>query len=519
MKISNVSLATTFLAMAVLTAVTTVRGESYRAERQAFSDVEAANRFADNLNDSPVASNTTRTTVRWLGSDSNLDSRRNAAIQENQEVALPTVVQVTGGTAAEHTNARIQTMRRLPTAEAAPTRRQVVQVQANDEMFYTARALQDGAGPEPEPITPQPANTPESAYAGDSSSVDWGQPVLSGDSCCGPGCDCGVCRPCRRRLLVVGTEAVFLNPTFNGHRSSFLYENFGTPSHYYNYAPGSSVVDSGDLDDLYVAPRLWLGIQGECWGVMGRYFHMRAGEHDHDPFFGAARDINQVPISALDQGYDVNSIFEAYYADIELTRNFCLNGCKNQFSFGARYALIEHHESVIAMAEVDEGLINGGARSNRQAHGTGITFGLNGRKPLFCNSCAHWFYNLRSSILWGCNHNEVETWSEAILIDTDATAIAGSKDGAIASVNDDLFIGEVQVGLQWDFAMRCLPAKSFFRLAFEYQYWDASSGHAASGSFAGFGDPAATSLGTAYADAPGMRVDLLGFHVGTGFTW
>jgi len=52
----------------------------------------------------------------------------------------------------------------------------------------------------------------------------------------------------------------------------------------------------------------------------------------------------------------------------------------------------------------------------------------------------------------------------------------------------------------------------------EYQYWDASSGSASSTSFAGFGNPA-TSLVTASADAPGLRMDLFGFTIGTGFTW
>ena len=52
----------------------------------------------------------------------------------------------------------------------------------------------------------------------------------------------------------------------------------------------------------------------------------------------------------------------------------------------------------------------------------------------------------------------------------------GPSTGLQPESSDDLFIGEVQAGIEWDFALRCLPAKAFFRTAFEYQYWDGSSG-------------------------------------------
>lgn len=499
MKNRNFLWTAALLVLGAGTTVTAVQGDTYRPRRQSvapaletdrsFGDAEAARQF-NSLSDS------TGTTVRWLGSKTN-SSYQNSSRDENpQESRLQAVRQN-------------RPLHRLPTPQA---KSKVVRAQANEDalvnedVFYTTQNFQ-------EELTPGASSDTDVG-----SEENLGLPLLANDACYGSGCDAIGCqppRPCRRRTLVMGTEAVFLSPDLNGRRSSFVFENFATPSHY-NYSPGSSVVEDAALDDFYIAPRLWLGVQGQCWGVVGRYFHLRAGENDYDPYIPAT----------LDQGYDVNSVFDAYYTDLELTRNFCLHGSKNQFTFGARYALIEHNESVIAMAEVPQGLINGGARSNRQAHGTGLTFGLNGRKPLFRNSCAHWFYNVRSSILWGNTTNSVETWSETILLsaDPDVSAVAGSKNGAIAQLDDDLFIGEVQLGLEWNFAMRCLPARSFFRLAFEYQYWDAGSGNATSNSFSGFsettgGVTTATSSGTANAGAPGLQVDLIGFHVGTGFTW
>ena len=34
-----------------------------------------------------------------------------------------------------------------------------------------------------------------------------------------------------------------------------------------------------------------------------------------------------------------------------------------------------------------------------------------------------------------------------------------------------MFIGEFQVGGEWDFDLQCVCAKAFVRAAFEYQYW------------------------------------------------
>jgi hypothetical protein len=111
----------------------------------------------------------------------------------------------------------------------------------------------------------------------------------------------------------------------------------------------------------------------------------------------------------------------------------------------------------------------------------------------------------------------VETWADVTA--ATGTAVAGTIDTATALVDDDLFIAELQVGLEWDFALRCLPAKAFFRTAFEYQYWDASTGLTAAGSFAGVSGATEDFQVSTAADAPGLIVDFVGLSIGTGFTW
>ncbi len=479
------------------------------------------------------------TTVRVFGVDRGEDltvfppvkEKATASVAPTKEAISPAVepevvgVTVSGSkSATEQTSETIVHSQRfdqgaelisLPVVEPSDST-QLASSQVNPRVAFATQAYmaEESAGQAAAPPVTE-------EYVQSEGAVEWGSPVMNYggagccDSCTTGCCDgCCGCQPCcPPKILVVGVEAVFLNPDINGAPVNYVFSEGDPLVTAAQFGPANG---QASLDDIYGAPRISIGCQGCKWGIVGRYFHLRAGEHDHDFY-----DITAVPPPA-EHSYDVNSILEAYYTDIELTRNFCLHGCKNQFAFGVRYALIEHHESIYARSNTIDGLLAAYARRNRQAHGTGLTFGLNGRKPLFPCSCVHWYYSARGSVLWGCSHNEVESEARVDSLGAGAAvAAAGSIDGAIARVNDDLFIGEIQAGLQWDFALRCLPAKAFFRTAFEYQYWDASLGGAASGSFAGVADGGAgtASQVAASSSAPGLIVDFVGFSIGSGFTW
>jgi hypothetical protein len=97
-----------------------------------------------------------------------------------------------------------------------------------------------------------------------------------------------------------------------------------------------------------------------------------------------------------------------------------------------------------------------------------------------------------------------------------ADGSASSFNGAQVTADDDLFIGELQVGVEWDYPLCWLPAKAFFRVAAEYQYWDASRGDAYSESFA---EDVGVSGGYAFVNSGGLQTDLIGFSLGAGFTW
>ena len=80
-----------------------------------------------------------------------------------------------------------------------------------------------------------------------------------------------------------------------------------------------------------------------------------------------------------------------------------------------------------------------------------------------------------------------------------------------------MYIGEIQLGVQWNHQFKCLPMNGFFRIAGEYQVWDvANSTSANSVSVAGI---APTTTASATAHSGNMDLSFLGFAVATGCTW
>ena len=313
-----------------------------------------------------------------------------------------------------------------------------------------------------------------------------------------------------------GIEATFLRPDLNSGYATFGVAEFNEN----RFDEFSTSTD--DVDDFYMSPRLWFGVQGCLWGANVRYWHLRANEGSFDPTLGSDGNWDGPNCGTPDFGYNSCNDLEAYTVDLEVTRRFCCNDCWMQFSAGVRHAEIEQDSSLIATALADDSVLFGFASGHRQTRGTGLVLGWYGRKPIFPCSCVHWFYNFHWSALWGPTETAAETGVLASLtsLDPDAVAAAGSVNGASTAVDDNLFIGEIQLGLEWDYALRCMPANAFCRVALEYQRWTGGMGYSASNSFAGVEiDGDATTLGDALAIADAPELDLVGLAVSTGLTW
>ena len=342
------------------------------------------------------------------------------------------------------------------------------------------------------------------------------------DGCCGDiGCcgDVGCCEPRRPLSWNIGVEATWLHPDLNNVAPTFAVEDVTFDR------STSFSANSADVDSFYISPRIWLGIQGCEWGTLVRYWHMQAAEFNFDGYFD---NDGSSAYGVPDASYFATGRLDAYTIDWEITRRFCVHDCQMVLSGGVRYALIQSDQSVTGLATtltdpLDEEttvLLNGYGRSDNISHGTGLVLGLTGSQPLFPCSCVHLFWNLRGSVMWGKTQTYAESFASVAVFDPAATADAASINSAHTGVNDDLFIGEAQLGLQWDYCLCCVPANAFVRTAIEYQRWDGGKGLSRTGSFAGAYVDSDLAAGVeTSAAAAGPELDLFGFVIGAGLTW
>ncbi len=85
-----------------------------------------------------------------------------------------------------------------------------------------------------------------------------------------------------------------------------------------------------------------------------------------------------------------------------------------------------------------------------------LALGWQGTRPLRNHCHLNLFWNLRGSILWGDARAAAATSAFA----TDRAAAALAEDWAVAGTGGDMFIGEVQLGLQYERQLQCAPVQS-----------------------------------------------------------
>ena len=209
---------------------------------------------------------------------------------------------------------------------------------------------------------------------------------------------------------------------------------------------------------------------------------------------------------------------DAYTLDLEVVRRFCRRNWRWDLGFGVRHAAFDHDTLMSSLSILAAG--GGGADltgtqfASSQFNGTGLTLGLSGRRPICCGcaSTLNLFWTVRGSVLWG----DVDNWAEQTIGVSTAGGSVTVSELAQSTLKDDMFIGELQVGVQWEYCLQCLPATAFFRTAFEYQGWDANGGIAQMDTFVTDGFSTESASMTYSSNAV---MDLVGFAIGTGFTW
>jgi hypothetical protein len=318
-------------------------------------------------------------------------------------------------------------------------------------------------------------------------------PVTPGTCVCAEPCDFGL-------QLVAGAEATFLWPQLS---RTFLETGF---------ANGLGTVDIindtalGSADgSLLIGPRITLGVQGDCWGLVGRYWNSATFGNGFVP---------AIP-DAAQSGVILFDTFRAYTLDLEVQRRFCWRNWDSFAFFGVRYASVDNDRNLWIQNTFGPDVVEASAFAAQQFNGTGLTFGIFGLRPLFCDGGAlKAYFTNRYSVLWGNGVALVQTHAAA---QNATTSLAGqSTDGALAIGDGGLFIMELGFGLQWESCLKCLPGRAFLRTGLEWQYWDANAGvYAGSLSFA---DVITASSG-AFTETGDLLFDMVGFTLGAGITY
>ena len=314
------------------------------------------------------------------------------------------------------------------------------------------------------------------------------------NQCCNS-CNYRCCEP--KHLFEVGVEAAFLQASLDGAASSLTaFDTLDNPM-------ASVLANSTNGTELVSAPRIWLGVGNGCWGIRGRYFDFRAGDHD----FGNP--------GTLPDALGFAHQMQAYTADVELTRNFCLNSCSGLFSIGARRAMLNSSTNANLVSVIDGDTVTGTANTFREIDGTGVTVGLQGNKPIG-NPC----HNLslfgagRASFLWGDSRAASGTTTTHY---NPNGSTAANNFGAAGTDDSQMTITELQLGLQHTRKLKCLPVVAFFRIAAEWQHWEDDSGVQTGANSTSFQTPGAAIQ--ANANTEDQVLDLVGLVLSTGITY
>ena len=329
--------------------------------------------------------------------------------------------------------------------------------------------------------------------------------MMGGDCCeadccetdCCDACDCGDGCGCFAPFWFAQTEMTFMGVDSSTRGSAGLTLDTAATA-------GIEVVGASDggYDDFTYAPRIVLGRQlSEDWAVAGRFWYL--SDFDSE---------TQVPSVAAPIALGADSRIKMYTTDLEVIRSGQRGDWKLDGSAGVRHASLDVASSLSAAALFPAAsFAQSNSSSSSSFDGTGLTSALVGRRQLG-DSNAHLFASARGSILWG----DAQAAATASSVAFDGGGVALDTQGAIGEGSTEMSIAEFQIGIQWEYKLRRLPASAFFRTAFEYQYWDVDGDGSATVASAAI---APGTIASGAANAGGAEVDLYGLAIGTGFTW
>lgn len=309
----------------------------------------------------------------------------------------------------------------------------------------------------------------------------------------------------RNPYCYASAEAMFLHVNADtGGRITASFDDSGTAGQEISFTTGTGV------DDGYAfAPRFVLGRQvNDQWGIAARYFHLE------DTTTGFPRLTPGTTPLATFGTYTETDTLQMYSIDLEVVRSFNPGKTKIDTTFGARNAAIDVDSLFHAFGVITTGHFANLNLSNGCAFdGTGITSAVNFRRQVG-DSCAWWFMGVRGSKMWG--HSDSFGRAAGAVASSPDLPIVGAATVTRNNSDADLVTWEAQLGVQFEFELRHLPATAFLRVAAEYQDWDIN-GPPTGG--AGFGGTVGNLTTNSFASAGLGDTELIGGSLATGFTW
>ncbi len=311
-------------------------------------------------------------------------------------------------------------------------------------------------------------------------------------------------RPAQQSHFFAGTEFTFMQiQAATGGRINLSFDDSDT------VGTDLSFTDGRGLNDVGYAPRVWLGYQfGEKWGVAGRFWTLSDSTAGPPALTPGTTDLPNFSTDTMTDRMEASAI------DIEAIRRFSPGKWKVDGLVGARYVGYSTEAVLRSFGVFTTGnFVNMSLSNGCSFNGTGVTYGLNGRRQLG-DSRWHVFLSGRGSNIDGRS----DSFGRAVgSVSVSGNApLLGAATVTRNNAESSLQIGEFQTGLECNVALRCVPANAFFRTAFEYQYWNIK-GPPTGG--AGFGGTSGDLTTNSFASAGLGDLKLYGLAIGTGLTW
>jgi hypothetical protein len=239
----------------------------------------------------------------------------------------------------------------------------------------------------------------------------------------------------------------------------------------------------GGLDAFTGAPRLTLGLVFETGvGLQVRYWTLENGSAGVVPLGTGA-----MTYAGTVQATSGAEQFRAQTIDFELTKDLLVGNWELLGTFGFRQAQVDHQRTDTAFGRIRTGASETGqaeipninlyspslysfaSGGGSSFDGAGLTFSLQGLRPIVAHPAWALFLTARGSTLFG----ETNSWAQSSVAYSSFYGSGAANDLERIRDHETLMIGELQAGLQWCPQFHWTPGRFFFRAAVEYQYWRA----------------------------------------------